>query len=146
MIQTDPGLIDPIEAPTRPAGFRYGLSVIRDRTTEIYMVRWVVARLFGWELKFNLFLSSDPRCMHDHPWPFLSVMLAGSYVEHSNAGVRRYAAPCMLYRPAKWRHRIEIKEPCLTLNISAPRRRNWGFWTVNGWIPWAKYKDGVHKC
>lgn len=112
----------------------------------IYMVRWLVMRIFGWELKFNLFLSSDPGCLHDHPWPFVSLMLAGAYTEHTQTGARAYRAPCVLFRPARWKHRIEIVEPCLTLNVSAPRRRNWGFWTPSGWIQHNRYKHGTHDC
>lgn len=123
----------------------------------IYMVRWLLARIFGWEFKFNLFLASDPGCLHDHPWPFLSVMLAGSYTEITQEPAtdqlprrrtmrRTYSAPCILYRPARWKHRIEITEPCLTFNISAPRRRNWGFWTTHSWIRHDHYLDGKHEC
>lgn len=127
------------------------------REKNLYMVRWLVARIFGWEFKFNLFLASDPGCLHDHPWPFLSVMLAGSYTEIAQEPAkaqlprrrtmrRTYSAPCILYRPARWKHRIEITEPCLTFNISAPRRRNWGFWTPRGWVRHDQYVDGTHEC
>lgn len=142
----DPGLIEPIEKPTRPAGLFIAPTVIKRPTSPVYMVRWVLARVFGWELKFNLFLSSDPDCLHDHPWPFLSIMLSGSYVEVTDHSRRRYRAPCLLFRPARWSHRIEVDEPCLTMNISPPRRRNWGFWTKTGWIPWRKYYEGSHEC
>ena len=156
-IHSDPGLVGELEHSTRRAGLRHGLSVIADRTPRparrsadtqapIYMVRWLVARIFGWECKFNLFLSSDPGCLHDHPWPFLSVMLAGSYQEQTETGRRTYRAPCILYRPARWKHRIAIVEPCLTFNVSAPRRRNWGFWTPLGWIRHDRYDESTHQC
>jgi len=142
----DPGLRDPLEPATRPAGLFAAPTIISRDNDRPYMVRWIVARTFGWELKFNLFLRSDAACLHDHPWPFLSIMLAGSYIEHTAGGARRYKAPCILFRPARWRHRIEIHEPCLTFNISAPRRRNWGFWTRDGWKFWRDYKEGEHQC
>lgn len=142
----DPGKRDALEGPVRTAGLFRAPSLIMRSATQIYMVRWVLIRVFGWELKFNLFLASDPDCLHDHPWPFLSVMLSGSYTEHTSYGAHKYRAPCILWRPAPWRHRIEIHEPCLTMNISAPKRRNWGFWTPAGWVIWRKYKPGVHRC
>lgn len=171
----DPGLAWPAEPSERVAGFSLPPAQIRRPEDEgLYMIRWSLARMFGFELKINLFMSSDPGCLHDHPWPFMSIMLAGRYTEVTERVARghfiltefdgidtksrwvapgeRYEsrrvfrAPCVLFRRAAHRHRVEVDAPCLTLNISGKRSRNWGFWLKGKWIHWRDYLSGTHRC
>ena len=117
---------------------------------EPYLRRLRVVACWWFGLYIHWFHASDDDCLHDHPWPFLTVILRGGYWEHTpgpdNGVVKRWHPPfSMRVRPARWLHRIEIdpaRKP-VTLVLRGPRVRPWGFQTSGGWIPWPKYKD--HK-
>lgn len=78
--------------------------------------------------------------MHDHPWPFVSVILAGGYYEVTPAKgwkdgegptQRRWYGPGrVLTRPAEWIHRVEIPpgRDAWTLILRGRKERSWGFW------------------
>lgn len=104
-----------------------------------YMVRW---RILGHHLKIHKFIRSDTDCLHDHPWAFTSIIIKGSYTEITPSGSKKYYAPCILYRPAKYIHRLEVDETksTWTIVINFKKVRSWGFWTKSGWIYWRKYK------
>lgn len=107
-----------------------------------YLTRWTLFSIGEWfEIYFHKFHTSDEdRCLHDHPWSFISILLNSGYWEHGDAGrkwVRRFS---IIFRPALWRHRIEIvKAPTYTLVIRFKRFREWGFWTADGFVPWHKW-------
>jgi hypothetical protein len=50
----------------------------------------------------------------------------------------------IIYRPAKWIHRVEIDRPAWTFVISFKRVRKWGFFTKAGWIHWKSYSQKEH--
>lgn len=98
----------------------------------------------------HLHVSDDDRHLHDHPWDFLSVLLSSGYYEHTEsvqrlgsvkAWRRRFS---VLYRPAEWRHRLDLVRPTWTLVFRFRRRREWGFVTPRGWQPWQEY--GSQYC
>lgn len=129
-----------------------------------YMHRWYVLPRNRW---LNLYLrrfwrSDDDRALHDHPWWNCSLLLAGSYVEHTIAsgGINRrerLTAGALRFRPAKAAHRIELEQGelgprrCLSLFATGPRIRDWGFHCPRGWVPWrvftseAPAKDGAPR-
>lgn len=89
------------------------------------------------------------RHVHDHPWSFLSVILAGGYTELFDPDPTDAAA---VVTTRRWRpgsvhlmshrsaHRIICAEPNLrTLVIAGPRRRSWGFHTEAGFVGWRAY-------
>ncbi len=111
-----------------------------------YLERWFVIPRNPW---FNIYLhqiakSDDDRALHDHPWWNVSVVLVGGYWEHSIAagGVasRVFRRPgSVTFRRAKAAHRLEIgsgDSPAVTLFITGPRIRQWGFHCPNGWRHW----------
>jgi hypothetical protein len=103
---------------------------------------------------FNIYLheilrSDDDRALHDHPWPNLSVILAGRYVEHTIAagGIHRRVerrAGAWKFRLPWSAHRLEIAagETCRTLFITGPRLRSWGFHCLDGWRHWRDFTAG----
>lgn len=124
-----------------------------------YMLRWYVVPRNRW---INVYLhkfcrDDDDRALHDHPWWFLSLMLAGTYVEHvavtllgigvTKAKTRR--AGSIAYRPATHKHRVELVKrpdgspiPCWTLVLTGPRVREWGFWCPQGFVNWKDFTTG----
>ncbi len=131
-------------ADTRPPDF-----VIGGRDNP-YLLRWWVIPRNRW---FNIYLhhflrSDDDRALHDHPWWNVSILLDGSYTEHTIAqgGVNhraRYVDGDIRLRGATAAHRIELDEgSCWTLFITGPVLRNWGFHCPAGWRPWQQFVDG----
>ena len=115
---------------------------------ELYLrrLRVVSCRWFG--VYVHWFHTSDDDALHDHPWPFLTVILRGGYWEHTpgedGAPVRRWHPPgAVRRRPARWLHRVEIDpaRPPVTVVLRGRRVRRWGFQTRSGWKPWPEYKE-----
>ena len=109
--------------------------VIPDReSNEPYLTRYYLFLKERKRFPFNVFLhqfhKGDPDDLHDHPWPYCTIILRGGYWEHSSDGSRRWRAPGSI-RCAGSRnlHRIEL-EPGInpwTLFIPGPHVREWGF-------------------
>lgn len=101
-----------------------------------YLRRWWLIPRNRW---FNVYLhhfcrSDDDRALHDHPWANCSILLAGSYTEHTidAGGIHRRAVltagSVRLRLSGKTAHRIELHNgPCWTLFITGPRYREWYF-------------------
>lgn len=95
----------------------------------------------------HFLLSDEDRALHDHPWSNLSIILIGSYLEHtiSAGGIHvrtmRSAGDWKLRLSGKQAHRIElINGPCWTLFMTGPKYRDWGFHCPKeGWIPWQRF-------
>ena len=127
-----------------------------------YLLRWwIIPRNPVFNVYLHQFLrDDDDRALHDHPWPWCSILLVGSYIEHTIAagGIHRRQireAPSIKIS-GPWRaHRIELlpntpnpanafetwpRKPCWTLFITGPRIRGWGFHCPEqGWIPWQRF-------
>jgi hypothetical protein len=95
-------------------------------------------------------LDRDP---HDHPWSFGSLVLRGGYVErfHPYPNVHRdFHVVTRQWRRWSWHrmgtataHRITSVQPgTVTLVFVGRRRRDWGFHTVAGFVPWRDYLHG----
>lgn len=117
-----------------------------------YMDRWwFMPELYGERARVHRTNRSDhARHFHDHPWHFVSVILEGGYSEQIEVQpganplyeTRRYRAGDVLFRHAEHRHRLEI-EPGIeawSLVFTAPKSRDWGFWTPEGFVPWRDYE------
>jgi hypothetical protein len=52
-----------------------------------------------------------------------------------------YGPGSILWRPAPSVHRVELREgrTAWTLVFTGPKRREWGFHTICGFIPWPRY-------
>lgn len=108
------------------------------------------------------FEGSDDECLHDHPWPFVSIILRGGYFEYVGEAfgaswdgsprwqqIRRrwHGVGSILFRRANHAHRVELdhaKPQTISLVIRGPRSRPWGFFTRLGWLPWQQYHYGTH--
>lgn len=118
-----------------------------------YLMRWFVIprnRLFN-VYAHMLLRDDDDRALHDHPWPWVSIILQGRYAEHSiRAGgihVRRvYEAGSIRAHLPWYAHRLEMltqpgENACVTLFITGPRVRTWGFHCPKGWVSFKRFTD-----
>ena len=131
-----------------------------------YMRRWWILGKPGkkkraFALRLHHIATADlDRHMHDHPWPFVSLVLKGFYFE--KRPIER--GPCfageqelhyttvrhegdIAYRGPSDRHRISTVGPegCWTLILIGPITHWWGFYTPLGKIHWRDY-ESVHSA
>ncbi len=130
--------------------------------TAPYLVRWSLWPPFGCSLKLHQILrADDDRCMHDHPWWFVRIILWGGYTEHvrteagrgtvwieeCNRKPWRPLAPWRIYYcPPSFAHRITQLtngKSSWTLVFCGPRFRDWGFFTKTGWMQWRAFVDAA---
>jgi len=117
-----------------------------------YLNRLIVVKCAYFTVLLHQFAGSDDECHHDHPWWFVTIILCGGYLEWWGgsaklAPVGSWRRPgTVLYRPAGFLHRIEVMKGCkaVTLVVTGPRTRTWGFLTRQGWVPWSRYNKPLH--
>ena len=133
--------------------------IVMDRVNnEPYLERYYLFLKDRDRFPFNIFLhkflKSDPDDLHDHPWPYATVILKGGYWEwtpvFNNQGVK--IAEFQHWRgPGHVRvcgatsyHRIELDPnvTCWTLFMPGPKQREWGFLSKGKWIQWEQYLAG----
>ena len=105
---------------------------------------WLIPRNEGCNVYLHEILhSDDDRALHDHPWDNTSMLLIGSYIEHTPEGVFDRAAGSIVTRKATDAHRLEIPEGgrAVSLFITGPKLREWGFHCPNGWRHWREFVD-----
>lgn len=130
--------------------------VVMDRVNdEPYLERYYLFLTERTRFPFNVFLhkflKSDPDHVHDHPWPYFTLILKGGYYEwipeFDSSGAQ--VAETRHWRgPGHWRfcragsfHRIELAADidCWTLFMPGPHTKDWGFLVGNQWIQWQHY-------
>ena len=118
------------------------LTFVSDLLTD-YMRRRMVWTPWG-TLRLHHILASDAgRDLHDHPWDFTSLLLTAGYKEHLPGGaVKVWPRFSIVRHQAEDLHSLELTGPILTLVVSGPVRRDWGFSTDQGWLSHKVY-DGV---
>ena len=130
--------------------------VIMDRVNgEPYLERYYVflkdRNRFPFNIFVHKFLKSDPDDVHDHPWPYFTVILKGGYWEWIpvfNTRGEKIHEYCVWRRPGSFRwagartyHRIELDPAveCWTLFMPGIKQRDWGFLVKNKWVQWQDY-------
>lgn len=117
-----------------------------------YMERfWVLhyRRWMPYSIRVHHILRSDTdRHLHDHPWPYITIILRGGYWEITKAPdllgrlqYRWYGPGSILVRNKDHRHKLDLVEGTTTwtLFIMGRKVNHWGFFTPEGKIPWRKY-------
>ena len=125
-----------------------------------YMARWWLFS-FGptgkgdrtqWGCRLHhILLSDEDRHFHDHPWPSVSVILKGSYIEHTPKGAFTRGPGDVVVRRAGALHRLEVAPGASvwSLFFFGAAAKSWGFQTEQGWVDrraykaWCKGHDGV---
>lgn len=120
-----------------------------------YLRRWyVIPRNPVFNIYFHEFNESDSdRAYHDHPWMNMSWILRGSYIEHKPA-CDPYINPQtedvahlrkegdIVFRRATTLHQLElISKNVMTLFITGPRLRKWGFVKNGTWTYWQNFEN-----
>lgn len=110
-----------------------------------YLTRWYVIprnRLFN--VYLHHVVGNDPdENLHDHPWLFnISVVLRGEIFEEMTARSRILRSGSFTSRLGRSPHRLLLRsDDSLTLFITGPKVRRWGFYTDKGWVD---SKDYLH--
>jgi hypothetical protein len=130
--------------------------IVMDRVeNEPYLERYYVflrdRKRFPFNVFLHKFLKSDPDDVHDHPWPYATLILRGGYWEwipvfnvHGNK-THEYVvwrrAGSFRFAKANSYHRIELDPAitCWTLFMPGIKQKDWGFLVKNKWIQWEQY-------
>ena len=130
--------------------------IVLDRVeNEPYLERYYLflreRERFPFNVFLHKFLKSDPDDVHDHPWPYATLILKGGYWEwipHFDTVGRKTGEYQVWRGPGHFRiskansfHRIEL-DPDITawtLFMPGPKQRDWGFLVKNQWIQWEQY-------
>jgi hypothetical protein len=85
--------------------------------------------------------SDDDRAFHDHPWSNVSNLISGRYIEHTPEGKLLRVAGDVVERPATALHRLEVipGERVISLFVTGPKVREWGFACEQGWVHWQDF-------
>lgn len=125
-----------------------------------YLERWwILPRNRFANVYLHVFWRDDiDRALHDHPFPSLSLTLYGDmrevYLERQNTHdgsiaierTRQVKSGTLIYRSAKFAHRMIVDRPgSMTLFITGPRIREWGFHCPKGWVHWKQFVDDRDK-
>jgi hypothetical protein len=118
----------------------YGCDA-RGDADSVYLTRYIIFKTDLISIYLHIFHRSDADDLHDHPWPFLGLILWRGYNEQTPQGKRRFWPGMVLFRPASWSHRVELVngKRAATLVIVGKRIREWGFFTSSGWVKWTNY-------
>lgn len=103
----------------------------------VFMVRytlvknWALARRLPFlpdSIKLHRFTRADED-LHDHPWPFFSIILWRSYDEETLSGPQHRRWLSMRYHPAHYVHKVCVEpgRDAWTLCFTWKREREWGF-------------------
>jgi hypothetical protein len=124
-----------------------------------YLTRYTLVSFAWLQVCLHIFHRSDGPELHDHPWPFASLILWRGYIEEKRCsfeGIRgrggnisaswftrrtRVWPGMILFRPATHAHRVELvnDKRAVTLVFMGPKQRTWGFFTKAGWQRWTEY-------
>ena len=136
--------------------------IIMDRANnEPYLERYYLflkdRKKFPFNIFLHKFLKGDPDDVHDHPWPYTTLILKGGYYEWVPIFDSNNKIICEI---ANWRkpghfrtcsatsyHLIELDPAieCWTLFMPGKQTREWGFLVDNKWVENEKYLEGKYE-
>lgn len=105
---------------------------------------WIIPRNEGCNVYLHeINRSDDDRALHDHPWDNTSFLIAGSYIEHTPESHFVREAGSTIERKATDAHRLEVADgsPAISLFMTGPKLREWGFHCPQGWRLWSDFVD-----
>ena len=128
--------------------------VIISKDNNVYLTRYHIHKAWYGGVMYHIFSRPDAdQELHDHPWPFMSIVLRGGYSEQrprwrGGSKLNEYAKGSIIFRWPWSRHKVFALYAfhVNTLVIRGPKIRNWGFWQQGAdgkfrkFIPWKKFK------
>jgi hypothetical protein len=97
---------------------------------------WFLIRLH------HIMRSDSDRHFHDHPFSFISFILAGGYMEYTPAcpNGQPFLPGNVVKKKSTDLHYLKLLNgPTWTLVFTSTYHRTWGFQTEEGWVPAAEY-------
>lgn len=135
---------------------RFDIMDRADRS-RLYLRRWRLIQTPWLSLYLHrIYLPDSESALHDHPWPFTTIILRGGYVEEValyplvvNPAVNPWSVQAREWLPFSRHsldrgqaHRIASVRPgTWTLLLVGRRARSWGFFTEQGWTDWTEYEE-----
>lgn len=130
--------------------------IILDRSSkEPYLERYYLflkdRKSFPFNIFLHKFLKGDPDDVHDHPWPYATLILKGGYYEWTpnfNENGIKIGETKHWRGPGHFRfcsadsyHRIELKPNVTAWTLFMPGlpQREWGFLVNDKWIHHEQY-------
>ena len=113
-----------------------------DATPNLYLERFYILKTPFCEMMIHRFHLGDVPIMHDHPWDSGNLILETGYIEHvlqddQDVAYRRTRG-YIGSRKAEDFHWVELPEQSdgevWTLFITLRRRKEWGFFTEEGYV------------
>jgi hypothetical protein len=142
------GMVQPMKKLRGTDGSRWTLLktafIPETATAETALLkRWRIIQTPLFAVFVHCHFRPDPsRDLHDHPYNFCTWILKGDYSERRN-GKRPlvWRTRSWHFMPAERPHSIHAlsRIPTWTLLLVGRRRRDWGFYTSDGWIPHKEY-------
>lgn len=116
---------------------------------DAYLRRWFVVprNPFCNVYLHEILRGDDDRALHDHPWRNSSFIISGRYFEHLPDGSRlERTAGWFGEREATASHRLETLpgERAVSLFVTGPKVREWGFHCPQGWRHWQDFTAGAN--
>jgi hypothetical protein len=135
--------------------------IVMDRqSNEPYLERYYLflkeRKNFPFNIFLHKFLKGDPDDVHDHPWPYATLILKGGYYEWTaefdenniKIGETKHWRGPGHFRvcSANSFHRIELKPEVTawTMFMPGPQKREWGFLVNNKWVQHEQYLKERH--
>lgn len=143
------GIVRPVKELKGTDGSRWALLkttyIPETATAETALLkRWRIIQTPLFALYLHCHFKPDPsRHLHDHPYNFRTWILKGDYSERRDNGLLFvWRAGSRHFMKAELPHSIHAlsRIPTWTLLFVGRRRRDWGFYTDNGWVPHKKYE------
>ena len=120
--------------------------VVMDRENdEPYLERYYLfltdRKRFPFNVFLHKFLKGDPDDLHDHPWPYFTIILRGGYWEYTPQGKFWRKPGHFRFCSSRSLHRIELDPgvTCWTLFFPGPQLREWGFVKDEEWVQHEQY-------
>lgn len=108
------------------------------------MYRWTLADIKIAKLMVHYFLpTARDRDYHDHPRPFVTLVLRGGYDDiQPDGNIDRVRAPAIRIRKAAHAHiTMAGQRGAWTIVVMGRQSRAWGFIRNGSWWPWKLYEE-----
>lgn len=151
----------PYRTDVRWAFLKWGDIPDTEDPKRVYLRRLRIFQTPWFAFYLHFIYLPDDQAPHDHPCNFWSLILRGGYTErfYRDPGlfersrfygpsspetftVRNWTRWTVHGTPTSAAHRITVLEPrTISLCLFGRRRRDWGFWTQDGFVPQKVYRE-----